>query len=467
MPIPIRKFPIKLKKTEPSKLTPEDLQLQLVNIGLDCKYTTIPKLRGFIEEVDKELPQGKVESFGILKPAEKKKNRIAGYLEDWEKSSNASWEPENSQFNSKLMYIQTKDHFDWLKANRPGFTGITADSSFEGLLDTVAAVKNQFADTAITASSAVVKGLDKVTLHSILSDSLGKIDDKSAQNYDKSDSRVIFLLYDYNPSTEEAAGVGVLTVEWTLKIENYKEKKKEPQHKTSLKVDARSVLYTTVETLDEDYNAVKAQFGAFHISGIPIKKSIKIYDKQPPANEDTFQNSLKTTAKATYMDALVLFSPDLQLIGTVDNNDSEVTTSYTKSVTTGFTFSSTQSFGIEAGFEAGIVLVKGSLKVSFSISFTEQYSKQSTESVNFSVPAGKKAFLYQGTLRSRILRYDPSAPNGGSYTYMGLSSFLSEIFATNNKPVVGDSPVIQQQIVEGKSLSSLKSPSKKKSGTKK
>lgn len=144
---------------------------------------------------------------------------------------------------------------------------------------------------------------------------------------------------------------------------------------------------------------------------------------------------------------MVLFSPDLQNIGSIDNTHSQATSVYAKSVTTGFTLSSTQTIQIGAEFEAGIVLVKGKFTVGFSISFTEQYSKTTTETINFSVPPGEMAFTYQGTLRSQILEYDPAKD---AYSYKSSSLFLSPIMATTKDPIeTGAKAQIVAQKVQG------------------
>jgi len=65
--------------------------------------------------------------------------------------------------------------------------------------------------------------------------------------------------------------------------------------------------------------------------------------------------------------------------------------------------------------------------------------------VSFGVPAGQKAFLYQGTLRSRILRYDPAKD---SYRYQEEASFLTTIFDTLKEPIPAKKPVVLRQLSE-------------------
>ncbi len=41
---PVRKITVKLKKTDPTRLTPENLQQQMYGIGLKCEDTSIANL---------------------------------------------------------------------------------------------------------------------------------------------------------------------------------------------------------------------------------------------------------------------------------------------------------------------------------------------------------------------------------------------------------------------------------------
>jgi hypothetical protein len=294
-----------------------------------------------------------------------------------------------------------------------------------------------------------VKGVDKSSLNAAMSNAIKPLDDQSAKDYDKKDSRVLFLVDNYDEKTKEADAIGVLTVEWHLIIKDYKVKKEALQHDTELEVNVRAVLYDSLDVLDADVRAIKAHFGgnvALLMRGIPPKDTtVKIYDQQPAADADTFLHSLPITEVSNYLDRLVLFAPDLQLIGSVDNTNSSVATTYAKSVTTGFTFSSTQTFGIKVAAEAGVVFAKASFEFSFSISFTEQYSRATTETVSFGVPQGQKAFLYQGTLLSRILRYDPAK---NLYTYLEEGSFLTTIFDTFKDPIPNKKPTVLRQLSE-------------------
>ena len=449
MPIPRKRIKIELKKADPTALTPEKLKEQLKDVGLDCKDTSLPRLKKFIEEVNENIPSGITETYAILEPAKKPGNRIEGLALDWETAADGNWQIMDFGYSADLEYIQYKEHFDWLLETRPSFTGRKQTDNYVRQYESVESIKNFFADVTTSASSAVLKGINKASLNATMSNAISPLDDSQARDYDKRDSRVLFLVDNYSQSTNEADAIGVLSIEWHLIIKDYKEKKEALKHNTNLEVNIRVVLYDDLDALDADLKAAKAHFGNLSFGGFlaipPVDTSVKIYDKQPPASADTFQHSLPIKQVSDYLDSLVLFAPDLQIIGSIDNTNSSVATSYAKSVTTGFTFSSTQSLAFKAGFQAGVVFAKASFEITFTISFTEQYSRTSTETVSFAVPKGEKAFLYQGTLQTRVLRYDPKKD---SYTYMEAANFLTEIFDTFKDPIPNKPPVLLRQFGE-------------------
>jgi hypothetical protein len=440
MPIPRKKIKIDLTRATPTELTPDVLQKQLNNIGLTCKYTDKKMLTKFISEVEATIPEGLIQTYQILKPAEKGEVRLKGLVGEWAESSVGNWKPDTTGagYAADLAYLIYKDHFDWLRANRPSFTGTRNHEDFSERYDSVDSIKDAFSRLAQTASSVLIKGLDKDSIKSGFSNVISPLNDASARDYDKPDSRVLFLVENYDGKYADA--IGVLAVDWHLGIKDFKEKKEAMKHDTTLTIDARAVLYSDLNVMNADLAAVRAHFKghAFGgegglLDGIPVKDTtIEIYDKRPPADADTFRKSLQLLADSTKAQVLVLFSPDLQNIGSIDNTHSKATSSYAKSVTTGFIFSSTQKIDISASFEAGVVLVKGKFTVGFSISFTEQYSTATTETINFSVPPGEKAFTYQGTLRSQILEFDPAT---GLYDYKAESRFLTPIMATTEEPI--------------------------------
>lgn len=441
MPIPRKEIPISLKSATPTQLTVDKLKKQLTGIGLTCPASEESKLEGYISEVKTQLPNGAVETYAILKPAGPGEAAMVGLATNLTTSSTGNWEPDSTGigYATELEYIQYSTHFDWLKANRPSFTGIEDNPpQYSGTYDTVDAIKQMFINVGTDASATLIKGIDKSAIESVLSNAVAPLTDQNATNYDVPDSRVIFLVDNYNQNTGEADGVGLLTIEWHLTISDYKVKKQNPQHTATLTVKSRSVLYSDTDTMDADYNAAKAFFKENAFTAIPAKPTkVTIFPALPPNDADTFRQSLPTLSTTNVLKAIVLYAPNLQNVGCIDNTNSDTTTTYSQSVTSGFTFSTSQTFSAEASFEASAEVVKAGLKVGFSISFTEQWSTTSTVTMDFAVPGGKKAFTYQGYLMSRILCYDAAS---GQYSYQNETArFLTNILSTSATPLVDSS----------------------------
>ena len=440
MSFPRKTIPIALKKSIPTPLTVAGLKKQLTAIGLTCPASHESKLETYVAEFNTQLPNGIVESYAILKPASLGNVALAGLATNLTTSSTGNWEPDSTGlgYGTELEYLQYGLHFDWLKANRPEFTGIEDNPpQYEGTYDTVDAIKKMFLNVGTDASATLIKGVDKAAIQSVLSNAIAPLTDANASVYNVSDSRVIFLVENYNPLTQNADAVGVLTIEWTLKINDYKEKKKIPQHKSTLTVKSRSVLYSSIEAMNADFMAAKTHFkeNSFALAAIPVKPTkVVIFDALPVANNDTFLKSLPTLSKTDVLEVIVLYSPDLQNVGSIDNTNSDTVTSYSQSLTSGFTFSSSQSFSVGASFEVSIEVVKIGFTMGFSISFNEEWSKSRTETMSFEVPAGKKAFTYQGYLMSRILRYDAKTD---TYSYdKETAKFITNILSTSRTPLV-------------------------------
>ena len=483
MPIPRRTVPIGLVQATPTVLTVDSLKKQLTEIGLTCPDSAKDKLEEYILEVKAALPEGRTQTYGILGPVlpvsktaglsfAELADRVASLdrpsrLATLDDTSTGNWEPDatGDGYATTLEYIQFEEHFNWLKDNRSSFTGVVDNPpTMTGKYGTVDAVKQLFVEVGTTASATLVNGLDHASIESTLSNAIAPLNEAGVSNYDVTDSRVIFLVENYNPSTQQADGIGVLTIQWHLTIKDYKEKKQNPQHDTSLTIKSRSVLYSSLDDLYGDYDAAAAHFGgpprraqtgggAATVAATqpvpagvassardaftaipPAPAKLKIFDALPPADADTFRQSLPTLSTTNNLQAIVLYAPDLQNVGSIDNTTSAATTTYSQSVTSGFTFSTTQTFSAQMSVEASVEVVKASLTVGFSLSFTEQWSSSKTTTIQFSVPPGKLAFTYQGYLLSALLQYDASS---GKYSYLSSARFLTDVLATSEAPLTG------------------------------
>lgn len=139
----------------------------------------------------------------------------------------------------------------------------------------------------------------------------------------------------------------------------------------------------------------------------PIKpQKTEIFLTKPPENEDTFRKSMFLEPTAKYIDAVVLYHTDMKLLHCLDNTKSTASTTYTQSVTKGFTYSMSQNIMAGMEFETNFLFEKNKIKIQLSLTFSESWNTTTTETVSFTVNGGERAYLYQGTVRSAILRYD-------------------------------------------------------------
>lgn len=165
----------------------------------------------------------------------------------------------------------------------------------------------------------------------------------------------------------------------------------------------------------------------------PPSHKLKIFDSLPPTTQDTFNAGVPIAATEQQACAIILYSPNLQIIASMDNTNSQVTSNYETSVTHGFTFSSTQSVSITEELGINIEIVTEKTSVTFALSFTEQWNTSTTKSMSFSCPPGKKAFVYQGTLMSRILALDSET---AQYDWKAAGGkALTQVLVTSETPI--------------------------------
>jgi hypothetical protein len=162
--------------------------------------------------------------------------------------------------------------------------------------------------------------------------------------------------------------------------------------------------------------------------------ALTIFDSLPPEIDDTFMRSLPIVATTSYQDREVLFAPNLQSVGCIDNSTSEAITTYSSTVTCGFEYSKSTAIGSEVNLEVSSEVIKAGFKLSLNITFTQQWSKSQTTEFSFQVPGGKKAYMYQGYLLSRTMRYDESTDK---YFYLAETGrFVTNIFTTSEVPLL-------------------------------
>jgi len=163
--------------------------------------------------------------------------------------------------------------------------------------------------------------------------------------------------------------------------------------------------------------------------------SFKIFDSMPGPTSDTFDAGLKATVGSDGKDySIIIYSPNLHLVGSLDNTGSDSSSSYSTSITHGFTFSMSQSLSISSTVGVSIEIVTASVTTTFSLSFSETWNTSETKSVSVDCPAGKRAFIYQGVLNSRVMIYDADTGEYAWHTQEGKA--MTEVLVTRDKAIL-------------------------------
>ena len=451
MPIPKRKVHISLAKDTPSQVTPEDLKKDLQRIGLTCKDTSLEKLKKFKQDVLQSWTPGKSAAYGIYTKSKQppsgapaadylklEQQDLLGMFGYSNSEISGEWTPSDTAqgYINELYCIQYEPHFNKLLAEKPDFfTGVSKSTRETSKESTVEQIKRFFTKIGTELSSMLVDGLNLPTLEALLKNAIGVNESSFVEDYAETGSRVVYLVQNYDPLTQECDAIGVLTMDWALTIRNYQEKKSELKHDTILDMNARAVLYTSIEHLMSDYAYVKASLKQnLFLDAIPPRPDkLKVYDALPPACKDTFLHGLPVVCDSPeYVDTIVLYAPNVVSLYTMDNTSSDASSTYSKSVTSGFTFTTSQSLSAGVSFEVSCKVVKVGFTLGINVSFTEQWNKSVTETVEFTVPAGKIAYAYQGYLQASVLRYYPETE---SYSYISHAKFLSSSLKTTDHPV--------------------------------
>lgn len=268
-----------LNTATPTPFDSTNLKKQLENIGLDCAQLSHENLNSYIDQVNAELADGKVQSMAIKAPQGQVTNptlgenrivaatSLAAQAQPMVSVATGNWtiNDEAEGYAPNLEIIQYPTHFQWLYDNREtnGFAGVIDNPpTISKNEDNAEAIQKLFVSVGLTASATLVKGLDKSTMQATLTNVIQPLSNANLSNYDVTDSRTIFLVDNYDPKTQRADGVGVLFIKWHLTITDYKRKDKDggDTHPTTLTINAGAVKYSDPKDLCADYNAVLKQF---------------------------------------------------------------------------------------------------------------------------------------------------------------------------------------------------------------
>ena len=449
MPFPIPQIQLDLTEDTPTKVDVAELREELHAIGLTCSDTTLENLAKSKDEVLKRIPDGEYQGFQFYRNADSQ--QIAEHLKKGgaltsidqvillDEPLHAEWKPRGAVPMSDALYsVGRPEHFDYLQKNYLTFPGQVSSENYSNNETTVKAIKEIFVRIASNISSAVVTGLDKPLIEAALARILDLVPE-TVTDYDSGfKNRSILLVSGYDKTKGTAEGIGVINVEYHLIIKNYKEKKTQ-HNESSLSVTVRAATYDDPEELKAEILYLKTHFkgNMFIPNDIPVPESkVTVYDDLPPANSDTFIHSLPLEqTENDIIPVMVLFGPDLQDVGFIDNTDSKSTVTYSVSIISGFS----ASFGTKLA--AGIV--KSEISVNIEVSFTEQWNESHTETVSYSVPGGAKAYLYQGYFKCAVLKYNARTME---YLYEDTCTFNSNVIKTTENPIDSNAAVRYEQL---------------------
>lgn len=453
MPFPITHIPIKLKPDTPTKVDVKELRDELHSIGLNCSDTALEKLAKYKDEVLDRFPDGSFQGFQFFSNADRQ--QIAELVKDGgvitsldqvillDPSLHAQWKvADNTPMSEYLYAIGQPKHFDFLMEKYTKFPGQKSNSEYKDNDTTARAVKDIFVKIASNISSALVSGLDKPSMEAMLARIISPVPD-TAEDYDTGlQNRSLKLVSGYDEKNHEVKGIGVVNVEYRLTIRNYKEKKSH-HNESTLSVTVRAATYTEPQELEDEVKYLQTYFKdhMFVPDGIPVPDShITVYDGKPPANSDTFIHSLPLEqTENDIFPVMVMYSPNLENVGHVDNTNSKAEVTYSESVTCGFsaTFGTKIGAGVQMTADAGIV--KAGVSFNIEVSFSAQWNESHTEQVSYKVPGGASAYLYRGYFRCAVLKYNALTME---YTYDPPIQFNSNVFKTTEDPIDLNSDVI-------------------------
>lgn len=456
--IPVKKnISIKLKKAEPSGYPIAVLKDQMTKLGLTCSETSPEKLKEYKAEILKDFPKGKRQVYYISKGNAKTEPDIrkvsaeaGGKLNEVQilqrfglmgQKVNGSWtiDDDAAGYRTELCRIVYAPNFDKLLEKHPGeFSGSKQSKKKVINEPTGNAIKDAFKTIAISVCETVMSGIALEDLETIVSCIIGDNTSENPKDYEQDSVLYSYLVNGYD-GEESATAVGVLAVSYKIHIKDYKDKSdnKEGRHNDAeIEATARFISYSDIDIMERDLGYLdNDKKGNNPMEEIPVPgKKIVVYTERPNADKNVFHTGVPIVAPGAYADSMIFFCPDFENVGYIDNKDSDVTTTYSRSVTVGFSHASEYTISSEISMELSCDIVKYGVKMGVSMSMTEEWNQSQEETISYEVGAGKEAYLYQGKLKSIILRYDP-AKNSFEYLEDSLNTFSTTSVKTTTSPI--------------------------------
>jgi hypothetical protein len=244
------------------------------------------------------------------------------------------WTPSSDAlgFRAQLAFIDA--YFDDLYTNYPGFSNVGRRSNQQQRQQEVGNtddISRLFVSLAEMVLSEIVSGIDQPSIDAVLVNMINSALDPSLPYYDGSEDRIIYILFNYNPSTGSADGIGFIHLFWRLQI-----RKEGGKHNATITINARSAVYSETDTLDAQYQWAKNRHPSrFRLEGIPPRSEFKVFDSLPTLNSDTWNSALILESTGQKLTALVFYAANLSSIGNLDNKASKASSTYSIATTSG------------------------------------------------------------------------------------------------------------------------------------
>jgi hypothetical protein len=252
------------------------------------------------------------------------------------------WEPSTTAQGYTAELAVVNAYFDDLYDNYPGFNGIGHKAIQQVRSQNVSntqAISDMFVSLAITASGEIVNGINEPTMSAALSNIIAPQLDSTLPDYDQPDNRIIYIVFNYNPTTQNADGIGFIYLNWRLQIKLYKHKSKDggDKHLTTITMDAQSAVYSDIDILEAHYNWAKNKHSSISrmIRAIPPRSEFKVFDTLPVLGSDTWNSALLLESTGQKLTALVFYAADLIALGNLDNKASKASSTYSVATTSG------------------------------------------------------------------------------------------------------------------------------------
>ncbi|MFB9428399.1 hypothetical protein ACFFR8_03300 [Streptoalloteichus tenebrarius] len=182
-------------------------------------------------------------------------------VQDMQPAAVGSWVPDPNLVgpSTQLFSIQAPENWQRLKSHFGNdFAGQENNPDVEKKpYSTTEAFEQLFQQLGYKASAAVVQGLAKTDTEAQLANRI-KGNRSGDNSYDSGPQSLVLLLANgYDPVKQEVAGVGVLTVDYQIQINDYRNKSKDDHDRwATISIHTRAVTYSDC-TLCRDYNYIR------------------------------------------------------------------------------------------------------------------------------------------------------------------------------------------------------------------